>query len=144
MLKDRIYIARQVEDIFCSVFLKRFLDKEVKIIFVCGTVDPNNILEGWEKKWRWVISQKTQKSLGRKPWGSQQCCNQSTTWDDHSSGIFRFFDKLFTTSPTRTSLDEAIKPLVITIVMWGRGNVLKNPHCSGSSQPHPIRAPSLS
>ena len=59
MLKDRIYGAREVEDIFCSVFLKRFLDKEVKIIFVCGTVDPNNILEGWEKKWRWVISQKT-------------------------------------------------------------------------------------
>ena len=46
MLKDRIYGAREVEDIFCSVFLKRFLDKEVKIIFVCGTVDPNNILEG--------------------------------------------------------------------------------------------------
>ena len=25
MLKDRIYSVRQVEDIFCSIFLKRFL-----------------------------------------------------------------------------------------------------------------------
>lgn len=38
--------VKQVGDTFCSVFLKSFLDKEVKIIFVSWIVNPNNIVEG--------------------------------------------------------------------------------------------------